>query len=70
VPFIVVEDYAAAVCDISAVVLEKQQLLLAQGELGIPLPQPNACELPTSWKRKITELEAAIPEEREAKVRR
>jgi len=49
----------------NAVLFEKQQLLLARGEeapleLPPPLPEPNACDFPTSWKRKMTGLEAAL----------
>jgi hypothetical protein len=49
----------------NAVLLEKQQLLLAQAEkapleLPLLLPQPNACDFPTSRKRKMTGLEAAL----------
>ena len=64
-PPIVAENYAVAVCDMNAVLLKKQQLLLARAEetrleLPPPLPQPNACESPTSRKRKMTGFEAAI----------
>jgi hypothetical protein len=71
----VAENYAVAVCDMNAVLLEKQQQLLARAEktpleLPLPLPQPNAREFPTSRKRKMTGFEAAIQEERDALVRR
>jgi hypothetical protein len=69
------ENYAVAVRDMNAVLLEKQQQLLARAEetrleLPPPLPQPNAREFPTSRKRKMTGFEAAIQEERDALVRR
>ena len=58
----------------NAVLLEKQQLLLARAEAPLelppPLPQPNAHEFPTSRKWKMTGYEAAIQEERDALVRR
>ena len=61
----VAENFAVAVRDMNAVLLEKQQLLLARGEeapleLPPPLPEPNARDFPTSWKRKMTGLEAAL----------
>ena len=70
----VAENYAVAVCDMNAVLLEKQQELLARAEESPleqppPLLQPNAREFPTSQKRKMTGLEAAIQEERDAIVR-
>jgi hypothetical protein len=70
----VAENYAVAVRDMNAVLLEKQQQLLARAEetrleLPPPLPQPNAREFPTSRKRKMTGFEAAIQEERDALVR-
>jgi hypothetical protein len=71
----VAENYAVAVCNINAVLLEKQQQLLAQAEqtpleLLLPLLQLNACEFPTSRKRKMTGFEAAIQEECDTLVRR
>jgi hypothetical protein len=70
----VAENYAVAVRDINAVLLEKQLALLERAkqaplELPLPLPQPNAREFPTSRKRKMTGFEAAIQEERDALVR-
>jgi hypothetical protein len=61
----IAENYAVAVCDINAVLLEKQQQLLSRAEqtpleLPPPLLQSNACEFPTSRKRKMTGFEAAI----------
>jgi hypothetical protein len=60
----VAENYAVAVRDMNAVLLEKQQLLARAKETPLklppPLPQPNAREFPTSWKRKMTGFEAAI----------
>jgi hypothetical protein len=74
-PLSVAENYAVAVYNIKAVLLEKLLLLLAQAEqipskLLLPLPQLNNCEFPTSRKRKITGFEAAILEERDALIRR
>jgi len=74
-PSSVAENFAVAVCDMNAVLLEKQQQLLARAEkapleLPPPLPQPNARDFPTSRKRKMTGLEAALQEERDAVVRR
>ena len=70
----VAENFAVAVREINAVLLEKQQQLLARAEKAPfelpPLPQPNARDFPTSRKRKITGLEAALQEERDAVVRR
>ena len=71
----VAENYAVAVRDINAVLLKKQQQLLARAEetrleLPPPLPQPNAREFPTSRKRKMMGFEAAIQEERDTLVRR
>jgi hypothetical protein len=71
----VAENYSVAVRDINAVLLEKQQQLLARAEetrleLLLPLPQPNACEFPTSWKSKMTGIEAAVQEKRDTLVRR
>ena len=71
----VAENYSVAVRDMNAVLLEKQQQLLARAEetrleLLIPLPQPNAREFPTSRKSKMTGFEAAIQEKRDALVRR
>jgi hypothetical protein len=70
----VAENFAVAVRDMNAVLLEKQQQLLSRAEqspleLPLPLPQPNAREFPTSRKRKMTGFEAAIQEERDALVR-
>jgi hypothetical protein len=67
-------NYPVAAHDINAVLLEKQQKLLARAEespLQQPPPphQPNARELPTSWKRKMTGFEAATQEERDAVIR-
>ena len=64
-PSSVAENYAVAVRDMNAVLLEKQQQLLARAEetcleLLLPLSQPNAREFPTSRKRKMTGFEAAI----------
>jgi hypothetical protein len=69
------ENYAVAVRDMNAVLLEKQQQLLARAEqapleLPPPLPQPNARDFPTSRKRKMTGLEAALQEEVDAAARR
>ena len=69
------ENFAVAVRDMNAVLLKKQQLLLARGEqapleLPPPLPQPNARDFPTSRKRKMTWLEAALQEEHDKLVRR
>jgi hypothetical protein len=55
----IAENFAVAVRNMNAVLLEKQQKLLALAEeaplkLPPPLPQPNACEFPTSQKRKMT----------------
>jgi hypothetical protein len=63
-PSSVAENYAVAVRDMNAVLLEKQQQLLARAEetrleLLLPLPQPNAHEFPSSRKRKMTGFEAA-----------
>jgi hypothetical protein len=71
----VAENYAVAVRDMNAALLEKQQELLVQAKqapLELPplLPQPNARDFPTSWKRKMTGLEAALQEEVDAAVRR
>ncbi|KAI9769730.1 MAG: hypothetical protein M1839_003606 [Geoglossum umbratile] len=59
----------------NAVLFEKQQQLLARAEkapleLPPPLPQPNARDFSTNRKRKMTGLEAALQEERDAIVRR
>jgi hypothetical protein len=64
-PLSVAENFAVAVCNINAVLFEKQQQLLTQAEkaplkLPPPLLQPNACNFPTSRKRKITVLKAAL----------
>ena len=71
----VAENYAVAVRDMNAVLLEKQQDLLARAEespLELPpsLPQPNAREFPTSQKRKMTGFEAAIQEGHDTIVKR
>jgi hypothetical protein len=71
----IAENYAVAVRDMNAILLEKQQELLARAEaapleLPAPLPQPNAREFPTSRKRKMTGYEAALQEERDVVVRR
>jgi hypothetical protein len=68
------ENYAVTVRDMNAVLLEKQQQLLARAEetrlkLPPPLSQPNSREFPTSQKKKMTGYEAAIQEERDALVR-
>ena len=67
-------NYAVAVRDMNAILLEKQQQLARAEqiplELSLPLPQPNGREFPTSRKRKMTGFEAAILEERDALVRR
>jgi hypothetical protein len=73
-PLSVVENFAVAVCNINAVLLKKQQQLLAQAEkapleLLLPLLLPNAYDFPISRKRKMTGLEAALQEERDAVVR-
>jgi hypothetical protein len=68
------ENYAVAVRDMNAVLLEKQQLLLARAEqtpLELPLPSHSlipASSLPAG--RKMTGFEAAIQEDRNALVRR
>jgi exonuclease VII large subunit len=69
------ENYAVAVRDMNAALLEKQQELLARAKqaplkLPPPLPQPNARNFPTSRKRKMTGLKAALQEEVDAAVRR
>ena len=61
----IAENFAVAVRNMNAVLLEKQQQLLARAEkapleLPPPLPQPNARDFPTSRKRKMTGLEAAL----------
>jgi hypothetical protein len=66
----IAENFAFAVCDMNAVLIEKQQQLLARSEeapleLPPPLPKPNARNFPTSRKRKMTGLEAALQEERD-----
>ena len=71
----VAENFAIAVCNMNAVLIEKQQQLLARAEeapleLLPPLLEPNARDFPTSRKRKITGLEAALQEERDKLVRR
>jgi hypothetical protein len=65
------DNFAVAVCDLNAVLLDKQQQLLTRAEeaplkLPPPLPQLNACDFPPSRKRKMTGLEAALQEERDA----
>ena len=70
----IAENYAVAVRDMNAVLLEKQQQLLARAEeapleLSLPFLQPKAREFPTSL-RKTTGFEAAIQEGRDALVRR
>jgi len=74
-PSSVAENYTVAVRNMNAVLLEKQQQLLAGAEetrleLLLPLPQPNAREFPTSRKSKMTGFEAAIQEKRDTLVRR
>jgi hypothetical protein len=74
-PLSIAENYAIAICDMNAVLLEKQQDLLARAEaapleLPAPLPQPNACEFPSSRKWRMTGYEAALQEERDAVIRR
>jgi hypothetical protein len=74
-PLGIAENFAVAVRDMNAALLEKQQELLARAsaaplELPPPLPQPNARDFPTSRKRKMTGHEAALQEEVDAKVRR
>jgi hypothetical protein len=59
----------------NAVLLEKQQQLLARAEkapleLPLPLLQPNARDFSTSRKRKMTGFEAAFQKERDAVMRR
>jgi hypothetical protein len=62
------ENYAVAVRDMNAALLEKQQELLARAEqapleLPPPLPQPNACDFPgfpNCRKRKMTAYNAAL----------
>jgi hypothetical protein len=70
----VAENFAVAVREMNAVLLEKQQQLLARAEKAPfelpPLPQPNTRDFPTSRKRKMTGVEAALQEERDAVVRR
>jgi len=56
----VAENYTVAVRDMNAALLELPPF---------PLPQPNAREFPTSWKRRMTGYEAAIQEQRNAAVR-
>ena len=67
-PLSLAEGYAVAVRNMNAILLEKQRELIARAdaaplELPPPLPQPNAREFPTSRKRKMTGLEAALQEE-------
>jgi hypothetical protein len=61
----IAENFAVAVRDMNAFLVEKQQQLLARVEkapLELPslLPQPNARDFPTSRKRNMTGLEAAL----------
>jgi hypothetical protein len=70
----VAENFAVAIRDMNAVLLEKQQNMLTRAEaapleLPAPLPQPNAREFPTSRKRKMTGYEAALQEERNTVIR-
>jgi hypothetical protein len=62
------ENFAVAVRDMNAVLIEKQQQLLARAEKAPlelpPLPQPNARDFPTSRKRKMTGLR--LPSRRSA----
>jgi hypothetical protein len=65
----VAENFAVAVRDMNAVLIEKQQQLLARAEkapleLPPPLPQPNARDFSTSRKRKMTGLR--LPSRRSA----
>lgn len=64
-PLSIIENFAVTICDTNAALIKKQQELFAQAETApfkLPplLPQPNACDFPTSWKRKITRHEAAL----------
>ena len=70
----IAENFAVAVRDMNAVLIEKQQQLLARSEeapleLPPPLPKSNARNFSTSRKRKMTGLEAALQEERDKLVR-
>jgi hypothetical protein len=61
----IAENFALAIRDISAALIEKQHELLVRAnaaplELPPPLPQPNACDFPTSRKRKMTGYKAAL----------
>ena len=65
----VAENFAVAVRDMNAVLIEQQQQLLARAEkapleLPPPLPQPNARDFSTSRKRKMTGLR--LPSRRSA----
>jgi hypothetical protein len=64
----IAENYAVAVRDMNVVLLARAEE--TRLELPPPLPQPNAREFPTSWKRKMIGFEAAIHEERDALMRR
>jgi hypothetical protein len=71
----IAENFAVAVRDMSAAVLEKQHELLARAsadplELPPPLPLPNGRDFPTSRKREMTGHEAGLQEEVDSAVRR
>jgi hypothetical protein len=74
-PLGIAENFAVAVRDMSAALLEKQHELLARAnaaplELPPALPQPNARDFPTSQKRKMTGHEGALQDEIDVAVRR
>ena len=71
----IAENYAIAVRDMNAMLLEKQQELLARPaqaplELSPHPPQPNARDFPTSWKQRMAGYEVGLQEERDAVVMR
>jgi hypothetical protein len=71
----IAENFAVALRDMSAALLEKQHELLARAsadplELPPPLPLPNGRDFPTSRKREMTGHEAGLQEEVDSAVRR
>lgn len=69
----VVGNFAVAFRDMNAVLLEKQQRLARAEKAPLELPpsppQSNARDFPTSRKKEVTGLEAALQGESDATVR-